>query len=436
MVSPGKDEKLLASAGRLARLVGEQLDLDLSLELWDGSTVPIGTTVSDDLRISVASPGVIAALLRRPTLNRLIALYANGRIDIKGGSLMDVGERLTGKKTRRGMKAISKSRLARELLPFLFVPAEKPERSRPFEGGDVAPRGAGEEMTDYIQFHYDVGNDFYALFLDPEMQYTCAYFHDWNETLEQAQLNKMEMICRKLRLREGDRLLDIGCGWGGLSCYAARNYGVKAHGVTLSQAQVDYANEKIARLGLQDRVTVELKNYADLQGEYDKICSIGVYEHLGVANLPRYFATVRSLLAEDGLFLNHGGTRRAARGKRRFGTRPEHRAIRRYVFPGGELDDIGNTVSVMEQQGFEVRDVESWRDHYFPTIRMWCDRLAANRDKAIELVGEPIYRMWVAYLSGCGLALARGSIRKYQVLVTKSAERPAPLPPTRADLYR
>jgi cyclopropane-fatty-acyl-phospholipid synthase len=435
-MSPKRDRKLLAAAGRLARLVGDQLDLDLSVELWDGTRLPLGTTLGDDLRLYVSGPGVIGALMRRPTLARFIDLYANGLVGIKGGTVVDVGERLAGKRTRRGLKSIGKRRLAGALLPFLFVAAEKPDHGRAYQGDASGERRQAGENKRFMQFHYDIGNDFYALFLDPEMQYTCAYFTDWNRSLDEAQLDKMEMVCRKLRLKPGERMLDVGCGWGGLACYAARNYGVSVYGVTLSQEQVDYAQENIARLGLQDKVVIELKDYADVTGTYDKIAAIGIGEHLGVANYPRYFTKMRSLLADGGLFLNHANTRPAKRIKRKFGVRPEQRALRRYIFPGAEPDNIGNTIMVMEGHGLEVRDVENWRDFYALTTRMWCERLTANKDKAIALVGPQTYHMWVAYLGGCSLAFTRNTINIFQTLAAKSARGPAPLPPTRADLYR
>ena len=297
----------------------------------------------------------------------------------------------------------------------------------------AAPR---PQNRDFIQFHYDVGNDFYRLFLDPEMQYSCAYFTDWGNSLEEAQRDKLEMICRKLRLKPGDRLLDIGCGWGGLVCYAAEHYGVTAHGITLSEAQLELARERIAAKGLADRVRVEIRDYADLDGAYDKIASIGMYEHIGIANIDKYFKAVRAVLAPDGLFLNHAISRRAKRKQRRFSARAEQRALQKYIFPGGELDDIGHTIRAMEQHGFEVHDVEGWREHYALTTRQWCERLTARRAEAVALVGEQTYRIWVAYLGGCSLAFSRGTARIYQTLASRGAKGRSPVPPTRADLYR
>ncbi len=429
------EDRRLVAARRMAEDLARHLDLDLSVRLWDGSLVPLGRDVASGFVISIASPGVISSLLRRPTLDRLIRYYAHGHIGFEGGTLIDLGAQLGKDENRRRLKRVNKAGLVRQLWPFLLGPGEKLRSSRTFAGD---AEGAGRDQAenrDFIQFHYDVGNEFYQLFLDPEMQYSCAYFTDWGNSLEQAQRDKLEMICRKLRLKPGDRLLDIGCGWGGLICYAAEHHGVTAHGITLSDAQIELARERIARKGLADRVTVEIRDYADLGGEYDKVASIGMYEHIGIANIGKYFATVRRLLAPGGVFLNHAISRRAKRRKRRFSARAEQRALQKYIFPGGELDDIGHTVQAMEQHGFEVHDVEAWREHYALTTRLWCERLTARRSEAVALVGEETYRIWVAYLGGCSLAFSRGSARIYQTLASRGAKGASPLPQTRADLY-
>ncbi len=190
-------------------------------------------------------------------------------------------------------------------------------------------------------------------------------------------------------------------------------------------------------MGLEDKVTFELIDYSNVTGTYDKIASIGMYEHIGLKNIPAYMEKVRSLLSEDGLFLNHAISRRAPKEKFFKGRmRPEKKAIAKYIFPGGELDDIGNSVRAMERAGFEVHDVEGWRMHYARTCQLWCERLTANKDEAIKHVGEEKYRIWVAYLAGVSLAFSRGTLRLFQTLASKTAKRPPPLPPTRADLYR
>jgi cyclopropane-fatty-acyl-phospholipid synthase len=435
MLGTGQNRQL-AAARNLIEELARHLDISASVRLWDGTTVPLGRGGANGVAISIAEPGVIASLLRRPTLDRLIRHYAQGQIGIEGGTLIDLGAQLSDGGTRKRLKQVNKARLLRNLLPFLFVPAAKPARSRDFAGDEIGEGRRQDQNQDFIKFHYDVGNDFYRLFLDPEMQYSCAYFTDSANTLEQAQRDKLEMICRKLRLKPGERFLDIGCGWGGLLCYAARHYGVKAHGVTLSDAQLALARERIVAHGVEGQVTVEIRDYADLTGSFDKIASVGMYEHIGVANIPRYLGTVRRLLAADGLFLNHAISRRAKKAGRRFYQRAEQRALLKYIFPGGELDDIGHTVQAMEQQGFEVHDVEAWRPHYAITTRLWCERLTARRTEAVALVGEETYRIWVAYLAGCSLAFSRGTAKIYQTLVSKGGKGEAPVPLTRADLYR
>ena len=269
------------------------------------------------------------------------------------------------------------------------------------------------------------------------MVYTCAYFTDWNNSLEQAQLNKLDMVCKKLQLKPGERLLDIGCGWGALVCHAVEHYGVEAHGVTLSQAQVDFAQKRIAELGIEKRTKVELKDYNDVVGQYDKVSAIGIIEHVGIANIPNYLSKVNSLLPDRGIFLNHGITRPAKKSRRRFKRiRPEQRLLRKYIFPGGELDHIGHTLDVMETHGFRVHDVEGWRDHYALTCRLWCQRLWENREEATRLVGRERFRLWLAYLGGVSLALGDGSACLFQTVTTKHASKGhSQMPPTRRHLY-
>jgi cyclopropane-fatty-acyl-phospholipid synthase len=245
------------------------------------------------------------------------------------------------------------------------------------------------------------------------------------------------MICRKLRLRPGERLLDIGCGWGALSCYAARHYGVHAYAVTLSEQQVAYGREKVRRLGLQDRVTIELKDYASVEGAFDKVAAIGIQEHIGIDNYPKYYATVRRVLKDDGLFLHHAIVRPAKHDDRRFRRkRPEFALLTKYIFPGGELDHIGNTVTMLERSGFEVHDVENWREHYQRTCRLWHDRLLDRYDAAVQEIGEVKTRMWLVYLGLSSIAFERNTAGLFQTLASKRRRGPSGLPPTRADLYR
>lgn len=431
------EDRLLRSARTAIAFVREQVDLPLSLRLWDGSLEPLGRNAPEGLAIKVATPGVLPSLLRRPTLDRAIRHYAHGRLDIEGGSWVDIGRpfALDNSYKRRARK-LSKAKMMRLLAPFLLAKGDNPDASRGFEGdAEGAGRKEGEN-TGFIRFHYDVGDDFYRLFLDPEMQYSCAYFPEGVETLEDAQIAKLDMICRKLRLTEGETLLDIGCGWGGLIRFAAKHYGVNVVGITLSQAQADTARARVQADGLADKAEVRIIDYRDMTGQFDKVSSVGMYEHIGLDNIPHYFGKVRSLMKPDALFLNHAISRGAKRKKARFSKRPEQRALQKYIFPGGELDDIGNTVAEMEKAKLEIHDVEAWRRHYARTTQIWCERLTARRAEAEEIAGPEIYRLWAAYLGGCSLAFLRGSARINQTLASFSAKGVPPLPPSRMDLYR
>ena len=435
----GRNEKQLAAAKALVEDLAKRLDVNMWVRLWDGSRVPLGKSVSSDYEIAVTDPGAIGAVLRHPSLDAIIHQYVDGGLDFRGGTLIDIGRQFQdGHKSFR-LKSRDLPALGLKLAPFLFEKSRPSAEEQGFAGEITGQRRKTEDNKAYIQFHYDLSNDFYALFLDQEMVYSCAYYTDWANGIDQAQHDKLEMICRKLRLKAGETFLDIGSGWGGLVCHAAQNYGVRAHGITLSEQQLQYAREKVKRLGLEDRVTLSMTDYSKMTGSFDKIASIGMYEHIGLKNIPAYMSKVRSLLTEEGLFLNHAISRRAPRPARGWipaRMRPEKKAIAKYIFPGGELDDVGHSVSALERAGFEVHDVEGWRLHYARTCQLWCDRLTANKEQAVAHVGEEKYRIWVAYLAGVSLAFSRGTLRLYQTLASRAPRRTPVLPPTRADLYR
>jgi cyclopropane-fatty-acyl-phospholipid synthase len=281
-----------------------------------------------------------------------------------------------------------------------------------------------------VTYHYDVSNDFYALWLDRSMVYSCAFFKSSEDGLDTAQAQKLDYLCRKLRLRPGDRVLDLGCGWGALLMHAARNYGVHAFGITLSVPQAEFARERIREAGLDDLCKIEVCDYRDLpRQEYDKLVSVGMFEHIGAALLPEYFRRAWSLLRPGGVFLNHGIA--ASATFRQNG--PSF--MDKYVFPDGELVPINVTLRAAEACGFEVRDAESLREHYALTLRRWVRRLEGRAPEARSIVGEITYRVWRLYMSGSAHAFANGRLNLYQVLLSKPEDGDSQLPLTRADWY-
>lgn len=430
------DENRLAAARRIFEYFGESMNARFAIRLWDGSKVPLGKDVDSDFFIAINGPGVLGSLLRRPTYENLLLHYIDGSIDINGDIIDFVAVARQKRRTAK-KKKINKFFLLKQALPLILSFSKKINVQHEYQDDEVGRNESRRDNKKFIQFHYDISNSFYSLFLGEEMQYSCGYFTDPDNSLDQAQYDKLDMICRKLRLQPDEKMLDIGCGWGGLICHAAQRYGVKAHGVTLSQKQFDFTTAKIKRLGLEDRVKVELRDYSTLEGTYDKIASIGMFEHIGIANMPKYFQKINSLLRDRGILLNHGisrhakPTRRAARK-----IRPERRLLLKYIFPGSELDNVGHTVDLLEINGFEVHDVEAWREHYALTTRHWYRGLMARKEEAINLVGLERFRMWALYLAGVSIGFTDGSMHICQVVASKhSAKGASGLPFTRADLY-
>jgi len=404
--------------------------------LWDGSTVPAGLA-PDALAVVIADEGVVAAMLRRPNADTFLNLWVTARIDIRNGVIFDFPARWPTMRNKEVRRRLSKKLALTTAMKFLFVPRGGPWPLEAIRGHEARKDGSEATNKENVQYHYDLSNAFYALFLDPEMVYTCAYFRDWNNDLATAQHDKLDMICRKLRLKPGDRLLDIGCGWGALVCHAAKHYGVRALGVTLAEEQFAYAKEKVARLGLEDKVTIELLDYSQLEGDFDKIASIGMFEHVGVANYPAYFQTMQRLLKPGGFYLHHSIALRSAAYQRLHKKKSQTtNAVARYIFPGGELDHLGMSVANLERYGFEVHDVEAWREHYARTTRLWHDRLSANRAAAEREVGSVKTRLWIAYLAGVSIGFTRNSVGIFQTLASKRMRGSSGLPPTREQLYR
>ncbi|NNA04114.1 MULTISPECIES: C17 cyclopropane fatty acid synthase CfaB [Pseudomonas] len=386
----------------------QNLKIPLRLKLWDGLEFDLGPTPS--VTIVVKDPTIVSEITH-PTLDLLGSAFVEGRLELAEGSISEV------------------IRVCDELSQALLV-----------EDDDATPpRQYHDKATDAesISYHYDVSNAFYQLWLDRDMVYSCGYFETGEESLEEAQQAKFRHLCRKLRLKPGEYLLDVGCGWGGLARFAAREFGVKVFGITLSKEQLALAKERVKAEGLQDKVDLQLLDYRDLpqDGRFDKIVSVGMFEHVGHANLREYCQILFNAVREGGLVMNHGITAKHTDG-RQVG-RGAGEFIERYVFPNGELPHLSMISAQISEAGLEVVDVESLRLHYARTLEHWSQRLEQNLDAAANEVPEQILRIWRLYLAGCAYAFTRGWINIHQILATKPhADGSIELPPTRADLYR
>ncbi len=263
-----------------------------------------------------------------------------------------------------------------------------------------------------VQHHYDLSNEFYQLFLDDDMQYSCAYFEHDDMTLAQAQLAKKRHIAAKLDLRAGHRVLDIGCGWGGMAIYLAQNFDVHVTGVTLSTQQHKLAVERVVKAGLTSKVDILLQDYRDLAGPFDRIVSVGMFEHVGVPQYGEFFSKVHELLTDDGVMLLHSIGRKGGPGS-------TARWIRKYIFPGGYSPALSETIAVIEKSGLWVTDMEILRLHYAKTLRHWDKRFAANRDKVSSMMDEKFCRMWEFYLIISELSFVYGKNMNFQIQLTK-----------------
>lgn len=426
----------LAAIRRLLSDAHGRLGLRLGFQLWDSSRVPTDWP-ADGLMIALADEGVVASLVRRPKPDTLIKLHVAGRIDVVNGTIFDLAASRPDVKVSRAIRGVSKLAVLEVVRRFWSADRGPPSVLDAVRGDEIARDGKPDTNKANVAYHYDVSNEFYRLFLDAEMVYTCAYFTEEHDDIDRAQRDKLDMICRKLRLKPGDRFLDIGCGWGALVCHAAEHYGVEAHGVTLAEEQLKLAREKVERLGLEGKVTLHFRDYIQMEGQFDKIASIGMFEQVGIRNHLDYFRTVNRLLRPRGLYLHHTIARRAKKSERAFARMSaEYRALVRYIFPGGELDHLGMSIANLERTGFEVHDVEGWRENYQRTTYLWWRRLNERKAEAEALVGADKTRMWLLYLAGCSMAFQRGGAFVNQTLASKRTRGAAGLPFTRADLYR
>ncbi len=367
-------------------------DIPVSLQFWNGQRYAGGADALVSIRLN--GPHALARLAK-PTLGSLARAYVEQDIDIEGAArhILQLGDHL--------------------------CPADASCRDRKGSAAWQWWRHTRARDRKNIQYHYDVSNDFYGLWLDQRRVYSCAYFRTPDLDLDAAQEAKLDHICRKLALKPGETLLDIGCGWGGLILHAAGNYGVRALGITLSDNQRDYALEQVVRRELQGRVEVRLMDYREVpeEGCYDKIASVGMFEHVGRRNLGEYFAKIRRLLKPGGLVMNHGITSAALDSRGLAGGISEF--VDDYVFPGGELVHASEVVRAAASAGLECLDCENLRPHYGKTLWHWVERLEARQDEARRLIGEQKYRIWRIYMAGSAHAFERGWLELWQVLAGK-----------------
>ena len=381
--------------------------LPFAVRFWDDSELrPEGNGSGDT--IVVRDTRALSYIATAPNQVGLGRAWVAGDLELDGDleRALRAGELLRGLRLGLGDRIASLRAAARAGALRLRRPA--PPQSEAHLGGRLHSLRRDRAA---VRHHYDVSNEFYRLVLGPSMVYSCAYFDSAADTLEQAQDRKLDVVCRKLRLAAGESLLDVGCGWGSLVLHAAANYGVRAVGVTLSEPQAELARERIRDAGLAERCEIRVQDYREVSdGPYDKVASIGMYEHVGASRLDRYMGRLRRLVRPGGLVLNHGIVRLAPRPGPRDGF------IRRYVFPDGELHPVGRVVDSLERAGLKLRDSESLREHYVLTLRHWVSNLAANREAALAAAGAERERIWRLYMTGSALAFERGDIAVQQLL--------------------
>jgi cyclopropane-fatty-acyl-phospholipid synthase len=389
------------------QLVGR--DLPIHVTAWDGTDLgPPDAPAA----LVVHSPDAIRRIVTAPGELGFARAYVAGDVDIQG----DIFEVLGLRDRLPEVKLTPRQIL--QLLRGMSIADLRPLPPPPEEIRLRGSRHSKERDAAAIAAHYDVGNDFYRLVLGPTMTYSCAVFEQEDTTLDEAQAAKYELICRKLGLEPGMRLLDVGCGWGGMVIHAARHHGVRAVGVTLSRAQQELASKRVSEAGLSDLVEIRLQDYREVtDGPYDAISSIGMFEHVGEARTAEYFTNLHRLLRPQGRLLNHAIARRPSKGRAAVHPRG---FIHRYVFPDGELLEVGSAVSAMQRAGFEVRHEENLREHYARTLRQWVANLEHRWDEAVGLTSEARARIWRLYMAGSAVLFDAGEIQIHQVLATRS----------------
>jgi cyclopropane-fatty-acyl-phospholipid synthase len=437
----GPTKSWLALSRTAAALAfGPRLSRPFAIRYWDSGVVEPGSPGRTAFTLVLEHPGAMRKLFLPPSELRLAEAYVYGDVDIVGD--FAVAARVAADAGERLRSATTLMQLMRTVYDLPKSTDHQHSAKRSLGTARLTPRHSEQRDAAAIRSHYDVGNDFYQLFLDERMIYSCAYFPTGTETLDEAQRAKLEHICRKLRLKPGDRLLDIGCGWGGLIQYASEHYGVHALGITISPAQAMLAIERIAAAGVSDICQVRMCDYRELGDvePFDKIASVGMAEHVGLHKLPAYFREVFRHLKPGGLFLNHCIThdRHEAHPVSKYLIWKAGTFTSKYVFPDGQLVRFDQLAKQALRQGFEIRGEESLREHYVRTLTAWTQRLEAAKDEAIGMVGDELYRIWRLHTGGAAAGFATGRLTIHQLLLAKPNSHGAvpAMPLTSADIYR
>jgi cyclopropane-fatty-acyl-phospholipid synthase len=410
----------------IRHVLKEYSEKNFAIRLWDGSLINARENVAPHFVLVLRHPNALTSMFRSPLERSLGEAYIYGDVDVEGNlaAIFPLADFFI----RRRWSFMDHVRFAGNRLIW------GRRQGRTKDARKVALQGrahALERDRQAVRFHYDVPTEFYRMWLDEQLIYSCAYFIRRDNDLESAQAQKLDYICRKLHLKSGERLLDIGCGWGGLALHAARSFGVCVHGITLSAQQAEVAQQRIVAAGLSRYCTIEVKDYREVIGEnvYDKIASVGMVEHVGTSQISCYMRHVCRLLKPGGVFLNHGIATSESDG--RLGPFAD-----RYVFPDAEVVPLHDVVAAVEDEQMEVRDIESLREHYALTLEHWVRRLEANYKQASELVGETTYRIWRLYMTAAAHKFQHRCLNVYQTLCVKTKNGRSGLPLTRHEWYR
>ncbi len=421
-----KDPAVQTSLSFLQDLLVRYQPRDFAVRFWDGTTWEPDPGQTAKFTLVLKHPGTLRQMFWRASHLRMGEAYVYDDFDVEGDMVAFIGLLRHLQKNKPGLR--QRLRLAPRLLRL-------PNTGQPRPAGRAArlqgSKHSLERDRQAISYHYDLSNDFFSLWLDRHMVYTCAYFTDAQDDLDTAQERKLDYVCKKLRLRPGERLLDLGCGWGGLVIHAAQNYGVKAAGVTLSRRQAEWAQERIRQAGLEGRCRVEYRDYREVDEPegYDKLAAICMIEHVGEVNMPTFFGAAWKLLRPGGVFFNQSITITAGEPI------PRHLFSESYVFPDGELRPISTILRKAEEAGFEVRDVEGLREHYALTLKHWLQRLEQRHEEVVRLTDETTFRIFRQYLARSRYGYEIQALNLYQSLLAKPDRGDARLPLTRTDWY-